>query len=105
MVGLSRKILLPGLLVMAASPPALAADMITIELHNFSEWKRSVEVIDVVCETSVLTERMEPEAVATASICTNGDGKGEVLVVLRAGCSKSTQKSYENIVDGDRISF
>lgn len=89
----------------AATAGGAAAETIDVEIWNFSDMDRWIQITDLNCNTVLYQDKMEAQARFPYSLCTDGTGKAKLKFYLRVGCSKNKTIIVEDIEDGATIDF
>ncbi len=99
-------IFLAAFLVAAAGAGAASAnETIDIEIWNFSDMNRWVQITDLNCDNVLYQDKMEAQAKLPMSLCTDETGMGKVKFYMRVGCTKNKTVIKEEIADGATVHF
>ena len=91
--------------IWAAAAGGAAAENIDVEIWNFSDMDRWIQITDLNCDTVLYQDKMEAQARFPYSLCADESGKAKLKFYLRVGCSKNKTIIVEDIEVGATIVF
>ena len=89
----------------AAAAGGAAAGNIDVEIWNFSDMDRWVQITDMNCDNVLFKDKMEAQARIPYSLCTDDSGKAKLKFYLRVGCTRIKTVIVEDIENGATIDF